>query len=437
MLAKRVATERPADYMESVTIGDGSIPVRQTLLRSASSLSTIASGGSIGREGAMVELAAMSASIIGGRFGLTAEHLRLLVACGAAAGISAAYNAPIAGAFFVAEIVLGAIVMESFGPVIVASVAANLTMRALPGYRQAYQMPVFPDIPGSEIGLFLVLGVLVGILMPQFLHLIAYAKRNFVKLSLPMPLQLGIGGLCVGIISLWVPEVWGNGYSVVNSLLHGQWLWSAVLLVLACMVVATTLTVGSGAVGGVFTPTLFIGAAVGNFVAQAAHAIWPDVASASYAYSMVGMGAFLSAATGAPLMAIFMIFEMTLSYQIMLPLTLASVVAYFVVKSRNALSMYEITERHRRHERSLALLRSTRMADLIKPATTVLPLTATVAEASFVFLEHPVKYIYIVNDAGLYEGVVSTRIRRVYCCSFRGRRKNGSASSCVQMRWTC
>jgi len=148
--AKRVPAGATSDYMEAVAIGDGRIPVRQTLLRSISSLATIASGGSIGREGSMVQLSALCASLAGRLIHFPASRLRLLVACGAAAGITSAYNAPIAGAFFVTEIVLGALVMESFGPVVVASVVANITMRELPGYKPAYEMPYFPEVAGME-----------------------------------------------------------------------------------------------------------------------------------------------------------------------------------------------------------------------------------------------------------------------------------------------
>ena len=355
----------------------------------------------------MVQLAALAASLTGRLWRFDAARLRLLVACGAAAGISSAYNAPIAGAFFVTEIVLGAIVMDSFGPVVIAAMVANVTMRALPGYHATYEMPAFPAIGAAELPLFLVLGLLAGLLTPQFLRLIGLVRRTFRRAALPLPLQLGLGGLLVGLLSLQVPEVYGNGYSVVNGLLHQPWWWGTVLLVLLFKVVATACTSGSGAVGGVFTPTLFVGAAVGNLFAQGAHALWPGVASASFAYSMVGMGAFLAAATGAPLMAIFMIFEMTLSYPIMLPLMLACVLAYFVVRATGGASMYEISALRGRHELALARLRSTQMAALIKPARTVLPLTASLDAAVAMFQQYPVKYIYIVDDGKRLLGVVA------------------------------
>jgi chloride channel protein, CIC family len=409
VLARRQKDAASPDYMEAITSGTGAVSVPQTLLRSASSLFTIASGGSIGREGPMVQLAAMGASLVGRFARFDQARLRLLVACGAAAGITSAYNAPIASAFFVTEIVLGSIAMESLGPMMIASVVANVAMRRFPGYRPTYEMPAFPDVSNLEVLLFAALGILAGLAAPQFLRLLAIARRRFNKSGLPLPLRLGVGGLGVGLISVWVPQVWGNGYSVVNSLLHQPWLWTSVLAILVFKVAATLFTAGSGAVGGIFTPTLFVGAALGYLFGQGMHALWPAFAAGAHAYAVVGMGAFLAAATGAPLMAILMIFEMTLSYQVMLPLMLACVLAWFVARGVGGPSMYEITVRRQRDEQERVRLRGTQMRDLVKPAETVLPLGASFAQMTAMFREHPVKYIYVVDGAGRYQGVVALR----------------------------
>ena len=405
--ARRGTPVGNADYMEAVSIGDGSIPVRQTLLRSLSSLVTIGSGGSIGREGSMVQLAALCASLFGRMAHFPATRRRRKRPAGAAAGITAAYNAPIAGAFFVSEIVLGAIVMKHFGPVVVASVVANITMRSLPGYKPVFVMPVFPEISGLEVPLFVLLGLVAGVLAPQFLRLLRFSREQFQKTALPLPLRLGLGGLLMGLISVQVPEVWGNGYSVVDSLLHTDWIWWSVLGIVLFKVLATALIAGSGAVGGIFTPTLFVGAALGILFGQAVHLLWPAATSAPFAYAMVGMGAFLAAATSAPLMAMLMIFEMTLSHQTLLPLMLSCVVAYFTAASIGGLSMYDITLRRHRDEKARLALRGSHMSDLIKPAQTVLPIDASFADLSSMFLKYPVKYIYIVDANNHYCGAVA------------------------------
>lgn len=410
LIARRRSTgQANADYMEAVTIGDGVVPVWQSLWRSISSLFTIASGGSIGREGSMVQLAALCASAIGRWVHFDPPRLRLLVACGAAAGITSAYNAPIAGAFFVTELVLGSMAMESFGPIVVSSVVANITMREFAGYRPPYEMPVFPTVTGVEVLLFVVLGLICGVLAPYFLRLLAASKQRFARLPLPLPIRLGFGGLIVGVISIWFPEVWGNGYEVVNSILHHSWTWEALAAVLFFKIVATAATAGSGAVGGIFTPTLFVGAVVGCLFGLAAHTIWPDSTSAPFAYAMVGMGAFLAAATHAPLMAILMIFEMTLSYQVMLPLMLSCVVAYFVSRAIGKTSMYEVTLRRNQEEQERNRLRATQMRELIRPAETVVPPNASVQDMTRVFLEYPVKYLYVANASGAFLGVVALK----------------------------
>lgn len=411
LLVARRGSERGnhIDYMEAVAIGDGVVPVWKSLWRSASSLFTIASGGSIGREGPMVQLAALAGSLIGRWVHFDPPRLRLLVACGAAAGITSAYSAPIAGAFFVTEIVLGSIAMESFGPVVVSSVVANITMREFTRYSPPYQMPVFPPIAGLEVLLFVALGVLCGAMAPQFLRLLDGAKAGFARLALPLPVKLALGGLVVGVLSVWAPEVWGNGYSVVNSILHSPWTWTALATVVIFKLVATAATVGSGAVGGVFTPTLFVGAVLGSLFGEGMHALWPHATSAPFAYAMVGMGAFLAGATQAPLMAILMIFEMTLSYQVVLPLMLSCVVAYFVARAIGKTSMYDITLHRNREQQERMRLRATQMRELIRPAATVVPPTATVQDMTRVFLEYPVKYLYVTDRENRFLGVVALK----------------------------
>src|SRR5580658_1740909 len=323
------ASPRAVDYMEAVLVGDGRIGFRASIGNALSSLLTISSGGSIGREGAMVQLAAM----IGSRLGLLARapipRLRLMVACGGAAGIAAAYNAPISGALFVSEIILGGTAMESFGPLVVSSVVASATVHRFMGYAPVYVVPKVQFASNWELIFYVVLGVLLGHLAPPFLASLDFAKARFVALKLPLPWQLGLGGLIVGIISVAVPEVWGNGFGAVGNILNAQLVGWWLLAVLLAKLLATAATVGSGAVGGVFTPTLFLGCAIGALFGGGVHALLPGVTSEPAAYALVGMGGFLAATTHAPLTSILMLFEMTLDYDMVLPLMLACVTAHY------------------------------------------------------------------------------------------------------------
>ncbi len=405
--AARVGSRANSDYMEAVAIGDGRLSIRQGLLRSLSSLFTVVSGGSIGREGAMVHLASLSASTIGRFTYFSTSRLRLLVACGAAAGVAAAYGAPIAGALFVAEIVLGTMTMQSFGPLMVAAATANIVMRTTGHYQTTYAMQDMPQIPGVEVLPFIFLGVLAGLGAPLFLKFLDLIKRQFRRTGLPLPLRLGLGGLLVGGVLIFMPQAAGNGYSVVHSLLHSSWTWHAVMIVLACKILATALTVGSGAVGGVFTPALFVGGAMGTLFGMGMVAIWPAMHVPVYMYTLVGMGSFLGAATSAPLMAILMIFEMTLSYQIVLPLMLSCVIAYFVSRAVAEVAMYDVTVARERDQVLRQRLRNTVISDLVRPADTVVQVTAPLSEAVQLFLEYPVRYIYVVDEGNVFQGVIA------------------------------
>ncbi len=330
-----------ADYMEAISIGRGVIGFRQTVARSLSSIFSIGSGASIGREGPMVQLAAMLSSLTGRYLVLPPRHLRLLVACGATAGITAAYNAPIAGALFISEIVYGVIASATLVPLVVSSVVANIVTRQILHYDAVFHMPPFTFVSGWEVINYLGLGVIAGLAAPQFLRFLDTARAGFGRLPAPLWIRMALGGLIVGALSVVNPEVWGNGYSVVNSMLHTQWAWQAVAAILLLKTLATAASVGSGAVGGVFTPTLFVGAALGALYGTGLQALFPagDLSAVS-SYAVVGMGALLAATTYAPLMSILMIFEMTLSYEVMLPLMLACITAYVIAHRIRPDSVY-------------------------------------------------------------------------------------------------
>nr|WP_242467478.1 ClcB-like voltage-gated chloride channel protein [Thiocapsa imhoffii] len=331
-IGARLRGRTTTDYMESVTQGDGWISVRHSLVKSASSLVTVASGGSIGREGAMVQLAAMMASVIGRLARFPRERLRLLVAAGAAAGLAAAYNAPIAATIFVAEIVLGSIAIEFIGPLIVAAVIANVTVHDLMGYAPVYDIPAFHLVSDGELLLYLLLGLIAGHVAPVFLNLLARSHRLFARLPVPLAGRMMLGGLIVGLISVYEPAVWGNGYSVVSTVLNEPWVWQALLTVLVLKIISTAATHGSGAIGGAFTPTLFVGALLGALFGTLVQVLIPDGTGPASAYAVVGMGAMLAGTTHAPLMAILMVFEMTMDYAIVLPLMLAVVTAHYTAR---------------------------------------------------------------------------------------------------------
>lgn len=394
------------DYMEAVVLGDGKISARRSIVKCFSALFTIASGGSIGREGPLVQLSSLLASAAGRLQHWSTPRLRLLVGCGAAAGIASAYKAPIAGALFIAEIVLGSVAMEIFGPLVFSSVIATLTVRGFLGSKPLYDIPPFRLGGNWEIVPHLALGLAAGLLAPWFIRLLRATERIAGRIAVPVYLKMCVGGLIVGALGVWHAEVYGNGYSAVSALLGGQWVWQTVAIILVLKVLATTATFGSGAVGGVFTPTMFIGASLGFLFGAAARGLTGYAAMNPSTFALVGMGAFLAAATHAPIMAIIMIFELTLDYQIILPLMLACVVGYYTSVSIEKRSIYAEALQRKGAGDYRKQLAELHVRDLMKPdPLTVLP-TAGFAEIGEKFFATRFNYLYVI-ERDRFVGAVS------------------------------
>jgi CIC family chloride channel protein len=400
-------SQSSTDYMEAIVIGNGRVPVRASLVKSTAALFSIGSGGSIGREGPMVQLSAVVASLLGRYRNFTGPQLRLLVACGASAGIASAYNAPIAGSFFVAEIILGSIAMESLGPLAISAVVATLTIRVLTAAQVMYKVPEFQLNSPWEMGPYIVLGLLAGGVAPIFLRSLKQAEEFFISLRLPLVARLALGGLIVGAIAINVPQVCGNGYTVVVDILNGRLLWTVLLGIFACKWLATMSSFGSGAPGGVFTPSLFMGASLGYLFGTGVHRIWPAAAVDPGAFALVGMGAFLSAASRAPVMAVIMLFEMTLSYDIILPLMLCNVISYYTAKGVAGESLYSASLRRKAAAEPAAALPAGRVEDLMKGDPPTIPAGARFAEIAEKFLSVRVNNLYVCDADGKFLGAVS------------------------------
>ena len=400
------ARENSTDYMEAVVVGDGNLSVRASLVKSLSALFSAASGASIGREGPLVQLSSLVASVAGRWMKFPLARRRQIVACGAAAGIASAYNAPISGALFVAEIVLGSMAMESFGPLVVSSVIATLTVRSHQGLDALYAAPVFTLHSTWELIPHVLLGVGCGLLAPLFLRFLRGSEQAFAKLRLPVYLRLALGGVIVGTLAIYRPEVTGNGNSLVFAILNHPGTWQVLAIVLVCKVLATGATFGSGAVGGVFTPTLFTGAAVGYLFGEACRALLPGWGLESGAFGLVGMGAFLAAATGAPVMAIIMIFELTLNYQILMPIMLAGVVSYHVSRSLTTRSLYGEAMKRTGQLVVGAYLATLKVGDLMRPADEPLPAEAGFGVVVRAFLQSRREVLNVVEH-GCLVGMIS------------------------------
>ncbi len=404
--------KRSPSFLEVVVAGDGRLPFRSALVNGTSSLMSIGTGASIGREGAITQLTAMLASKWGQLAKWQPYRLRLLVACGAASGLAAAYNAPVAGAVFAAQIVLGNFSMNLFAPLVFASVVAAMVSRTFFGIDPWLRIPPLEFSSPLELPWFILLGAGCGAMGAIFLKMIRRMEEFFSGLNMPIYVRLMLGGLLVGLIAIQFPQVWGNGYSVTNRILSSQFGLELLAGVFLAKLLATLFTVGSGAVGGVFTPTLFIGAAMGAIFNLVLHEFGyvPDLPSGTFA--LVAMGSILAATTRSPLLAMIMAFEISLNYSLMPALMLASVVSTLVARRLHPESIY--TEPLRL--KGLAADRDTpatgqsieqTVGDLMRAPVPPLKENATLQEIGSRFLTSPNNFLPVVDDQHRLTGVVA------------------------------
>lgn len=409
--------QRSSNLLEVVVAGDGRLPMRSGLVKFISSLITIGSGGSIGREGGITQLSATIASKWGQLAKWHPYRLRLLVGCGAASGISAAYNAPISGAVFAALIVLGNFSMNLFAPLVFASVVATMVSRSFFGIRPWYTVPPFEFTSVSQLPWFVCLGILTGGVGAAFLKLLNYSEELFKKLRVPIYVRVALGGLVVGIIALRYPGVWGNGYIITNRILLGLYpQQSAGLLFLVGLflakLLATLATVGSGAVGGVFTPTLFFGAGVGAIFGLGLRELHLGEELPIAAFAVVGMGSMLSATLRSPLLAMIMVFEISLDYSLMPPLMLACVVSIIVASKLHPESIYTEPLRRKgvlvRQDATASEGATERtVSDLMRAPVPPVRETSTLGEVANRFLTSANNFLPVVDTKGQMVGVIA------------------------------
>ncbi|HEX6965058.1 MAG TPA: chloride channel protein [Gemmatimonadaceae bacterium] len=344
------------DVQLAVVRRGGDIPLRPALARTAASAITLGSGGSAGSEGPVAVLGSAIGSFLGRAFQFSESRMQVLVGCGAAAGISAAFNAPLAGAFFAIEEILGSFAVGSFPPVVVSSVIAAVISRAAFGNHPAFPIPEqYGYALTSEVFLFYpLLGVVTGVASALYVRTYFFADTA-AKLMRRIPvgrrLIPWIGGLLVGtLVFISGGLLVGYGHLAVHLEVFGRMAWYVLALLALGKIVATSITLNFGGSGGVFTPSLYIGAATGGAFGAALVVLFPGLRLHPEAYALVGMGALIAGATDAPITGILIVFEMTNDYAIVLPLMLATVISYVVARRIEPDSLYS-GWLHRRGER--------------------------------------------------------------------------------------
>ncbi len=316
-----------SSFLEQVNLRGAKIPGRTIITRGLASAITLGTGGSAGQEGPIAQIGGAVGSQFGQGFKVSGNRLKVLVACGVSGGVAATFNAPIAGVFFAQEIVLlSSFEISSFTSIVIASGMSTVVSRALIGNEIVFHIPPYQVGSHWELLLYVALGAVIGGLAAGFIDVHFRIKGLFDKLKMPRLVKPMVGALLVGLIGVGFPQVFGNGYDFMSEFLHGQGAWYFLLALIVCKAVATSITLGSGLPGGLFAPILYIGAVTGGAFGKIAQILLPTLAISPGSYALIGMGAFLSAATHAPMTAIFLLFEMTASYQVIVPIMLSCVV---------------------------------------------------------------------------------------------------------------
>jgi CIC family chloride channel protein len=410
-LAKEAKGHGVPEVMEALVLRGGRIRARLAFLKMLVSSICIGSGGSVGREGPIVMIGSSAGSMVGQLVKAPQQRLRTFVGCGAAAGIAATFNAPIAGILFAIEILLADFRLEQFSPIVLSSVTATAICRHHFGNFPTLRVPSYQLINIAEFGFYTLLGIIAGIVAVLFVEALYESEDIFDKSPLPPYLRPALGGLLIGIILLLFPHVFGVGYGTINLALVGKLSWYLLFLLIIIKILATSLILGSGASGGIFAPSLFIGAMTGGAFGYFIHYFFPEITAPTGAYALVGMGAVVAGTTHGPITAILIIFELTGDYKIILPLMVSCVISTFITTSLKEGSIYTIKLKRRGLDiyRGLEqiILKTFKVKDVMREEIQFILEKAKFDEIIETFSKSRHSYLLVTNDQGELTGVIS------------------------------
>lgn len=331
------------EVMQAILLKGGKIRPRVAAVKALASAITIGTGGSVGREGPIIQIGSSIGSTVGQLFKVPQKKLKTLVACGAAAGIAAAFNAPIAGALFAVEIILMDFAVAQFSPIVISAVMATVISHSYEGNLAAFSVPAYEYASPYELGFYFLLGAASGLISYLFIKILYYSEDFFdERVKIPEYIKPVIGGVAIGVLALAFPQIMGVGYDSINSALHGDMIWYVAIGLVFLKIFATSLTLGSGGSGGIFAPSLFMGAMLGYFFGAMANQFFPDITAGPGAYALVAMGGLVAGTTRAPITAIIIVFELTYDYEIILPLMITSIVSLIVSSYLSRESIYTL-----------------------------------------------------------------------------------------------
>jgi len=399
------------EVMEAVALKDGRMRTRVVFAKAFASAICIGSGGSVGREGPIVQIGSAISSAIGRLFKVSGGRLRILVACGAAAGIAATFNAPMAGAIFSLEIILSELTALQFIPIVVSSVIATALSRHYLGNFPAFEIPPYDFLHYSELFLYLVLGVLAGVVAYIFIRLLYGMEDFFEKWKLPEFIKPAIGGLIIGCIGFFFPHIFGVGYESITQILHGEMVGVMLFGLLIAKILATSITIGSGNSGGIFAPSLFMGAALGGGFGQVVHTLLPHTTALPGAYALVGMGAVVAGTTRAPITAMIIVFEMSANYLIILPLMFACTIGLLISAHLSRESIYTLKLVRKGLNiyagKELNVLKRLKVSQVMIPDIELVSPSAPLAEVATRMMASSHTHFFVVGDDNRIHGHIS------------------------------
>ena len=399
------------EVMEAVALRKGVIRKRIVFVKTMASAVSIGVGGSVGREGPIVQIGSAIGSSIGQFLKISAERIRILVGCGAAAGIAATFNAPIAGSMFALEIVLGDFGVATFSPIVISSVAATAVSRHFLGNTPAIIVPPYQLVSAWELPVYALMGLFCALVAVTFTRTLYRAEDLFDQLNFPEYLKPVPGGLVIGVLALFFPHIMGVGYPAIDHALAGKLSWVFMFLLIFCKIFATSITIGSGFSGGIFAPSLFVGAMAGGFFGTVVHGFFPEVTAHPGAYSIVGMGAVVAGTTHGPLSAILILFEMTGNYLIILPLMIACIISSVAARQLCEDSIYTLKLARRginlRAGKEINVLNSIPVREAMNPQVEAIPENLSLGRLAERISRSKYNSFPVVNDEGSLTGVIS------------------------------
>ncbi len=400
-------------FLRKVNLEGGVVKFRTIIIKILATALTIGTGGSAGVEGPIAQVGGALGSQVGQFFRVSGSRMKVYIAAGCAGGIAAVFNAPIAGVFFASEIVLlGSYEISSFAAMVISSAMATVVTHAYYGATPTFPIPPYHLVnPLVEIPLYILMGIAVGFTADLHIRIFYTVRDAFARFKLHPQLKPIAGAMLVGGIGIFFPQVLSDGYPYIGRVLDGHgvvWVMAALVIL---KIITTAVTLGSGGAGGVFAPALFIGAVIGGTFGGICHYFLPGLTADPGAYAAVGIGAFLAASTHAPLTAIFLLFEMTGNYQIIIPIMLASMIGTVVAHRLNEDSIDTVDfsrEGIDIHEgMEIAIMKSLKVGQAVTEDVDFISEKANINQLLAIFRMAHSFYFPVIDDTGRMTGIIS------------------------------